>query len=108
MINLTYHSACGRRGIVLLFAFALMALSTRVTLADEPGPLNFAYTYSVFALDDTSSLVELDYRYSELGLTYAKSEGRFVGKLLVTFQIWDSSGAPLHASSWITANPRPE
>ena len=73
----------------------------------QPAPLGFAYSYSVFALDDTSSLVELDYEYSDRGLTYERVDGRRLGRLMVTLEVWDSTDRPILLSSWITASEEP-
>src|SRR5688500_13541222 len=107
MSTVPNHTVCWLRHSTLLAVAALLSIASIDARAEEPGPLDFAYGFNVFALDDTSSLVELDYQYSERGLTYA-DDGENKGRLYVSFQIWDSTGRALLESSWITTNPRPK
>jgi GWxTD domain-containing protein len=95
-----------RRVVAALAAPLLLLMLATVASAQEPGPLGFAYSYSVFALDDTASVVELTYQYSERGLSYERVDGREIGRLIVGLQVWDSTGRALVESEWITTNAR--
>jgi GWxTD domain-containing protein len=96
------------RPSALALVAPLLLLAVTALHAQEPGPLNFAYAYSVFELDDTSSLVELNYQYSERGLTYERVDGRHIGSLMIGFRVWDSTGRIVADHNWITTSPRPE
>lgn len=104
MTNFPSTAYLRRVGYSLFFALVF----ANVASAQQPAPLAFAYSYNVFALDDTSSLVELDYQYSERGLAYQKVDGKTVGRLFLRFVIWDSTGQPLLVSSWITTSAPPQ
>lgn len=86
----------------------LLTLAVPRAAAQAPGALAFAYATTVYALDDTTSLVELSYQYSDRGLVYARDNGREVGRLRVSFTVWDSIGRIVLDNSWITASARPQ
>ena len=92
----------------LLTVAAALLLSTAFARAQAPGSLNFAYSTTVYALDDTSSLVELDYQYTDKGLTYKRVDGRTVGQILISFTVQDSLGRYLLDNEWITTSAEPE
>lgn len=97
----TLRSALAPIAVALLIAPAIAP-------AQEPAALNFAYSTTVFALDDTSSLVELDYQYSDRGLIYKRVDGRTIGQLMVSFVVRDSTGIVILDNAWITTSAEPD
>ena len=58
---------------------------------DEPGPVNFTYSYATFAGDDGSSVLEIAYGFAENGLTYVDG----AGQLLIDLHFYDEIGTSL-------------
>ena len=97
------------RGGFLLAGLAAIALSLAPTpLAAQPGPLDFLYTYSAFAYDDTSTIVEFDIEFSEGGLVYTKgSDGVEKGELYTRVKFRNDRSGDESAIDWITQIPKP-
>ena len=91
--------------IVCLSGLALLAAPA---VAQQPGPMGFAFAHNVYALSDTSSLIELTYQYAARGLKYERIDGRRIGRLLVAFRIWDSTGKLIIEDAWVTSSAEPD
>ena len=109
----TLRSVFARRGVLPLLAVILVAMTAALRPDDlraqsSPGPLNLVFADYVFAFDDTTSLLEFDYQFSERGLVYAKTSNGVLGRLMLRLTLWDSaSGRKVLASNWMTSNPAP-
>lgn len=97
-----------RRGFLFGLPVAIVLLFLPAALAAQPGALNFLYSYSTFAYDDTSTLVEFDIQFSEGGVVYTKgSDGGERGELYTRVKFRSDRTGEESAIDWITQIPKP-
>lgn len=70
----------------------------------QQAPVNFSYSYAVFAGDDNTSVVEFSYHFSENGLTYVNG----TGQLLIELQLFDADGKLRESFMWDAPHQLPK
>ncbi len=97
---------------VLLYLLLTAAAPPLLHAEDEPGAMEFSYTYHTFAFNDSLSLVEFQYQFSEEGLRYVKEAAKpgepkeGVGKLHLRLSVVGALGIEVLSTEWITGNRR--
>lgn len=97
---------------ILLGVVAAAVIATPVQAQPMPQGFGFGYTYHLFANDDTTSLLELAYQFSNLGLTYRTDPDKAIrAKLYLRLSLQPThngqpSGAPF-VVDWMNAVPEP-
>lgn len=90
-----------------LFILLAMIVSAG-ELRAQSWPVNFIFSYSAFAGEDSSAAVQFDIQFSDRGLTYVKGkDGAEVGKLYTHFTFRDIRGGDPYTVEWVTAVPKP-
>lgn len=97
------QSIITRPGLVLAFLCALCGIS----MAQEPMGLNLVYGYQAYAYSDSTSLLELDYQFSERGLTYVDKGNGKIGSLYLRLTLLDAQGRRAMMTDWVTTTPAP-
>lgn len=78
------------------------------SLHAQSWPINFTFSYSAFAGEDSSAAVQFDIQFSDRGLTYIKGkDGAEVGKLYTHLAFRDIRGGDPYSVEWVTAVPKP-
>lgn len=84
-------------------ACALLSPAAVPDLKAQTGPLNYMYSYTASAYNDTTSLVEFNIEFSDAGLKYKKQDGAMMGQLYTRLALRESAGAEPMVVDWVTA-----
>jgi len=90
-------------GLLILLSMIIAGES----LHAQTWPINFTFSYSAFAGEDSSTAVQFDIQFSDRGLTYVKGkDGAEVGKLYTHLAFRDIRGGDPYTVEWVTAVPK--
>ena len=84
---------------ILLLAIATLVCVSAAAAADTPGPMNYLYTYSNFAYNDSLTLVEFTSQFSERGLLGKPNE---TGRLYQRLRLRNFQGVVVASTDWVS------
>lgn len=84
--------------MLMIAIVGLMSVSVAAA-ADTPGPMNYLYTYSNFAYNDSLTLVEFTSQFSERGLIGKPNE---TGRLYQRLKLRNFQGVVVASTDWIS------
>lgn len=84
-------------------ACALLWLIAVPLLRAQTGPLNYVYSYTASAYNDTASLVEFNIEFSDAGLVYKKQDGAMMGQLYTRLALREATSGEVMVVDWVTA-----
>lgn len=94
-----FRTMMGTANQILIIVLAGLISVAVAAAADTPGPMNYLYTYSNFAYNDSLTLVEFTSQFSERGLLGKPGE---TGRLYQRLKLRNFQGAVVVSTDWIS------